>query len=86
MLLLDRFLSADGSTLDLATGVGVRTRVYARPTTTPLYATRGSWRLVDAGPRSPRTFVEVWSRADDVPPGETPSVDGIRAALQAARD
>jgi len=86
MLLLDRFLSAEGSALDLSTGAAVRIRGHARATTTPLYTARGGWRLIDAGPRSVRVFVEVWSRADEAPIRAAVPIDAVRAALHDARD
>jgi two-component system response regulator HydG len=86
MLLLDRFLCADGSALDLATGVPVRTRVYARARPTAMFAFRAGWRLVDAGVRSPRAFIEVWMRAAEVPAQSGVSIDAVRAALHDARD
>jgi len=87
MLLLDRYLLAGGSALDLATGLPVRTRAHARPSRTSLYATRGQWRLIDAGPRSPRLFVEVWTRADDVPEtADCLPIAVVRDALLDARD
>ena len=86
MLLLDRFLGAESSALDLATGVPVRMRTQPRATSTPILTTRMGWRLIDAGPRSPRVFVEVWARAHEVPLSAPLPIDGVRAALQDARD
>ena len=86
MLVLDRFLSAEGSALDLATGVPVRMQTHARATDTPILATRAGWRLVDAGPRSPRVFIEVWARSHEVPTSAPLAIDGVRAALHDARD
>ena len=86
MLLLDRFLTADGSALDLATGVPVRTRAYARSSALGLYTARGGWRLVDSGPRSSRVFIEVWMRAAEVPSAPPAPIDAVHAALQDARD
>ena len=67
MLLLDRFLSAGGSALDLATGIPVRVRVQPSATRTGLFASRAGWRLIDAGARSPRAFLEIWARSNEVP-------------------
>jgi DNA-binding NtrC family response regulator len=86
MLLLDRFLSADGSALDLATGVPVRTCTRARSSMPAMFTARGGWRLVDAGPRSPRTFIEAWMRAAEVPQAQPVPIDAVHAALQDARD
>ena len=86
MLLLDRFLGAESSALDLATGLPVRMRTQPRATSTPILTTRMGWRLIDAGPRSPRVFVEVWARAQEVPLSAPLPIDGVRAALQDARD
>ena len=55
MLLLDRFLHSTTSSLDLATGQAVRLRVIGAPTRVALFAARGAWRMVDAGPRSRRS-------------------------------
>jgi DNA-binding NtrC family response regulator len=86
MLLLDRFLSTEGSALDLATGVPVRTRIYARARATPMFASQAGWRLVDAGPRPPRAFIEVWMRAAEAPAHSEVPIDAVRAALHDARD
>lgn len=86
MLLLDRFLSAGGSALDLATGAPVRVRMQARATGTPIFATRTGWRLIDAGPRSSRAFMEVWARASEAPIATPVPIDGVRAALHDAHD
>jgi DNA-binding NtrC family response regulator len=86
MLLLDRFLSSEGSALDLATGSPVRLRMHLRPTITAPYSTRGGWRLIDAGPRSPRVFVEAWARVHEAPDGARVSIETVRAALHDARD
>jgi DNA-binding NtrC family response regulator len=86
MLLLDRFLSGEGSALDLATGLPVRVRMFTRPTMKPPYSTRGAWRLIDSGPRSARVFVEAWARVPDVPAGASVSIESVRAALEEARD
>ena len=86
MLLLDRFLSGEGSALDLATGLPVRVRMFTRPTVKPPYSTRGSWRLIDSGPRSARVFVEAWARVPDVPAAAAVAMDSVRAALEDARD
>jgi two-component system response regulator HydG len=86
MLLLDRFLTAEGSALDLATGVPVRTRVYPRARAMPMFTSRAGWRLVDAGLRSPRAFIEVWMRAAEAPAHPELPIDAVRAALHDARD
>jgi DNA-binding NtrC family response regulator len=86
MLLLDRFLNSGSSSLDLATGQAVRLRVLAAPTRLALFTARGAWRLVDAGPRSSRAFVEVWERWADAPLAAAVDTDPIRAALLDARD
>jgi DNA-binding NtrC family response regulator len=86
MLLLDRFLHSPSSSLDLATGQTVRLRVLGAPTRVGLFAARGAWRLVDAGPRSSRTFLEVWERWGDGPLADAMAIDAVRAALLDARD
>src|SRR5262245_57180531 len=86
MLLLDRFLSSEGSALDLATGWPVRLRMHTRPTAATPYSTRGSWRLIDSGPRSSRVFVEAWARVREAPAATSVSIDTVHAALQDARD
>lgn len=86
MLLLDRLLASTGSALDLATGVPVKVRHYARATGTPLYATRGGWRLIDAGEKPPRGFAEIWARSGEVPACPAIPIDAVRAALLDARD
>jgi DNA-binding NtrC family response regulator len=86
MLLLDRFLSGEGSALDLATGLPVRVRMFTRPTGKPPYSTRGSWRLIDSGPRSARVFVEAWARVPEVTAAAPVAIDSVRAALEDARD
>ena len=86
MLLLDRFLHSTTSSLDLATGQTVRLRVIGAPTRVVLFTARGAWRMVDAGPRSSRAFLEVWERWEDAPLDAGMDIDAVRAALLDARD
>ncbi|MGE0461462.1 MAG: sigma 54-interacting transcriptional regulator [Vicinamibacterales bacterium] len=86
MLLIDRFLQAGGTALDLATGQTVRIRVVPAPSTTALFSRRGSSCLIDAAPRSSRTFVEAWERWGDGPVADPLPIDGVLAAMADARD
>ena len=86
MLLLDRFLHSGSSSLDLATGQAVRLRVLGAQTRLSLFTARGAWRLVDAGPRSSRAFLEVWERWPEAPLEAGVDTDAVRAALLDARD
>jgi DNA-binding NtrC family response regulator len=86
MLVLDRFLSSEGSALDLATGWPVRLRLHTRPTAAAPYSTRGAWRLIDSGPRSSRVFLEAWVRVREAPAATAVSIEAVHAALQDARD
>jgi len=86
MLLIDRFLTAGGSTLDLATGQPVRIRMRSAPSATALFTRRGSSCLIDAAFRSSRTCIEAWERWGDAPIADPMPIDGVLAALADARD
>jgi DNA-binding NtrC family response regulator len=86
MLLLDRFLTARTSALDLATGQPVRIRMLSAPSGTALFTRRGSSCLIDAAPRSSRTFVEAWERWGDACVANPLPIEDVLAALADARD
>ncbi len=88
MLTLDRFLSAGGDALDLATGCNIRWHLRApQAAMPPLFAVRGRSWLVDFDPRG-KSRIEAWERT---PAGASTTVSetavqAFRAALVDARD
>jgi len=86
MLLLDRFLVSASSSLDLATGQSVRLRTRAAPSTLPVFTRHGSWRLIDTGPKSSRSSVEVWERWPETLMPDAVDIDAVRVSLVDARD
>jgi len=87
MLILDRYLVANGRALDLATGAAIRCR--HRPPSSPsapLFTTRGRSWLIDFDVRK-SSRIEVWERAGTPVSGVADeAIRSMRMALADARD
>lgn len=88
MLMLDRYLVANGRALDLATGAAIRWhhRPLSATAKVKLFTVRGHAWLIDVDVRR-KTRIEVWERGGVPLPVEQPEAVGrFRLALSDARD
>ena len=86
MLMLDRYLVANGRALDLATGAPIRwhpRRIRSRMP--PLFTMRGRSWLIDFEVRT-KHRIEVWERAGTWAEANDDTIVAFRAALADARD
>lgn len=88
MLMLDRYLVANGRALDLATGAAIRWhhRPHPAAATSKLFTIRGHSWLIDFDVRR-KSRIEVWERGGVEQPGDAPEALGrFQMALADARD
>jgi DNA-binding NtrC family response regulator len=88
MLMLDRYLVANGRALDLATGAAIRWHHRPQPSSAPapLFTTRGRSWLIDFDIRR-SSRIEVWERAGAPATGAgEDAIRSLRMALADARD